>query len=176
MEPNEIIAYVFVALGVGSLGFTLVRHIRKTRTDAVLAEKRMRDERKKYHSLEGLMNDISAVVVEASQRADNKLIALERVLKHAAEREEKLEGLNHQAASLAPRMASATRVPELRIVQGEKTVQRSQVFNLADQGCTPTAIAQEVGLDHGEVELMLALRHRQREYGTTAGFKVTLKA
>lgn len=163
METNEIVAYGFVALGVLSIGVTLVRNILRTRSDAVKADKRMREERYKYHSLEALMNDISVVVVEASQRAENKMIALDRVLKHATEREEKLDGLNHQAASLAPRVA-AIKVPELRIVQGEKTALKGQVFSLSDNGCTPVSIAQEVGLDHGEVELMLALRQRQREH------------
>ena len=93
------------------------------------------------------------------------MLALERLLKQAEERTQRLQSL---ATELDARPVVQVGPVSLRVVPGEggpRAAQQRQVFLLADQGRRATEIAQEVGITTGEVELILALRERRRALG-----------
>ena len=154
-EPNQWLVYGFLAVGLSALLFTFFRELRRARRAADDLQARLERERDTFHSLDSLMQDISAIVFEAAQRAEAKVIALDRALKRADQRVDRFAVLLHAADQLAP----------LLVVQGSRRAAQRRVFSLADDGIARQAIASEVGIGIGEVELMLALRDKRRAHG-----------
>lgn len=92
MAP-EWVAYALAAIGVLALLASLLHHIRADRREADLAARRAKAEREQFHDLTQLMQEVSTVVVTAAARAEDKLAALERVLKHADQRTQRITRL-----------------------------------------------------------------------------------
>lgn len=82
------------------------------------------------------------------------------------ERSERLEELVARAEAAAVRLETAQAAATPRVIGGRGTAASrpavdpvtARVFELADQGMTPTEIARVVGQHTGKIELMLALR------------------
>lgn len=174
-DTMTLLAWGFFAAGLVLLLGTFLRHLVRSRRKEEAFRKRVEEERDRFHSLETLMKDISGVVFEASQRAEDKLAALERTLRHAEQRVLKLASLLEEADAQIPDAQHDAEPPpasaNLRVVPGRmepdqgKAAKQRQVFTLADAGNSPAAIAQEVGLNIGEVQLMLSLRNARRALG-----------
>lgn len=164
-DAADLISVGLAAAGVALLAVNMVRHLRRVRDDAAKADARRKYEQETFHSMEGLLTEIQGLVVESTRRAEDKMLALERLLKQAEDRTQRMQAL---AAELDAKPAVQTGPVALRVVPGEagpRAAQQRQVFLLADQGRRPPEIAQEVGITTGEVELILALREKRRALG-----------
>jgi len=95
----EFVAYTLAILGVLALGVSFVRQVRSQHRAAERAQETLAAERERYHNLVSMVDEIGSVVAEATQRAEDKLIALERVMRHAEQRAEKLKDLAEHADS-----------------------------------------------------------------------------
>jgi hypothetical protein len=82
----ELVAYGLAITGGLALVVSLLHHLRAERRQAVEQSDRAKREREQFHSLAAMMEEIGAVVTGAAARAEDKLAALERVLKHADQR------------------------------------------------------------------------------------------
>jgi uncharacterized protein HemX len=93
----ELVAYSLAVIGVLALAGAFVGQLRGQKRSAEAAERALAHERERYHDLVAMVDEIGVVVAEATQRAEDKLHALERVLKHAEKRAERLQELAEHA-------------------------------------------------------------------------------
>ncbi len=105
---------------------------------------------------------------DLSAQIDTKLGLLQQMLRLAEEQQARLEALLGQIRQAGERAPDST-VPlagaPVRSPQpttDPRALRRQRMFELADAGLDPLAIAQELGEPVGEVELILSLRPGRR--------------
>jgi hypothetical protein len=126
--------------------------------------------------LQALLAEVEETSRRLTAQLDNRYTRLEQLLAEADERIRRLETLvgadKHQAA--APEGLAAPAMAARVISEAERTLQRLRqergapaavddpayqpIYSLADRGKTSREIAQELGRQPGEIELILALR------------------
>ena len=127
--------------------------------------------------VQALLTEVEETARRAAAQVDNRYRKLEQLVVEADEKIKRLEGLLTQAP--APAVASPVRPAERPAVMGgaellnrlrqergapapaEDPAYRP-IYQLADAGRNAREIAQELGRQPGEVELILALRGRSR--------------
>ena len=108
-DTQTLITCGFAGAGLAALLGSYARHVIQTRRRKAENTARATSEREKFHTVAAMMRDVSAMVLEASQRAEDKLASLERVLRQAEQR----------AARLETALEADAR-PSLKLVPGEK--------------------------------------------------------
>ncbi len=112
---------------------------------------RLRDQQEVRQSLEELLVQLDEVTTRINTQLDTRMTRLEAMLRLADER----TGQPTEPAA-APAEAPPPAAPRVAADVGGRRWQR--VYELADQGTSPIAIAEALQLPVGEVELVLDLR------------------
>jgi hypothetical protein len=127
-----------------------------------------------------LLADLEETSRRLTAQLDNRYTRLEQLLAEADEKIRRLEQLTEaagQAATASTEARSpATQVPEPVVTDAQRTLARLRsergappaeqdpayqpIYTLADLGRTSREIAQQLGRQPGEIELILALRQR----------------
>lgn len=90
-DTQTLISCGFAALGAAALLGSWVRHAAAARRQKLAEVARAQRERQRFHTMTAMLKDVSQLVDEASQRADDKLASLERVLRQAEQRATRLQ-------------------------------------------------------------------------------------
>ncbi len=120
--------------------------------------------------VQALLADLEETSRRLTAQLDNRYTRLEQLMAEADERIRKLEGLsrptgNPQSPPVAGVVADARQtLARLRHERGAPPATDDPayqpVYSLADRGKSPREIAQELGRQPGEIELILALRQK----------------
>ena len=127
--------------------------------------------------VQSLLGDLEETSRRLTAQLDNRYTRLEQLLAEADDRIRRLEELTPTAqpsSSSAPAAAPAPAVPEPVLTDAQRTLARLRtergappaaqdpayqpIYTLADRGRNSREIAQELGRQPGEIELILALR------------------
>jgi hypothetical protein len=156
-----------VAMGVGILVVVLLRRLRtRCRTQPQSVEpyeriKHLHARAQDRGKADGAMADAEELARRLAALMDNKAARIEVLLQQADERIEALTAAGAERGSASStdsdREAPTPAAPEAS-ANGFTPASHDRVYELADQGRDPVAIAQELGQPVGEVELILALR------------------
>lgn len=115
--------------------------------------------------IQALLTDVEDTARRAAAQVDNRYVKLEILLAEADEKIKRLEELSGAAGERAESVEARRTVALVRETQaGEGTPEAGEasasepVYQLADGGMNSRDIAQKLGKQPGEVELILALR------------------
>jgi hypothetical protein len=119
-----------------------------------------RDVMQMAQELNSLLVELQETSRRIAAQIDNRYSKLDAMLAEADERIRRLEQLNGPGGADAPAMAAANRAapPPASLLDPKY----KPIYELADKGKSPREIAQELGTQPGEVELILNLRGSQR--------------
>lgn len=127
--------------------------------------------------VQALLADLEETSRRLTAQLDNRYTRLEQLLAEADEKIRKLQELTPTApAPTSSQPAPATPLPQPVVIDAQRTLVRLRtergappaeqdpayqpIYTLADGGKTSREIAQQLGRQPGEIELILALRQR----------------
>ncbi|HVT79149.1 MAG TPA: hypothetical protein VHM90_00715 [Phycisphaerae bacterium] len=125
--------------------------------------------------IEALLAEVEETARRLTAQIDNRYTRLEQLLGEADEKIRRLEELARgtpvAAQPAASKVAVASAIPEAQRTLARLRQERGAppaasdpayqpIYSLADRGRNPREIAQELGRQPGEIELILALRQR----------------
>ena len=169
-EPTSFRA---VLLGLGVVGLTIVMLF--TRRRIAQSRKKLPTKVQDRHAglskQIGVRRDMETVMVELDKlsrqihgRIDIKLARLEKLIRDADQRIERLSQLSESASAshgAAVEITLKSEDPHQPAFANQNPAgenRRRAIYRLADDGLSPVDIAQQIGDTPGEVELILALR------------------
>ncbi|HZL34554.1 MAG TPA: hypothetical protein VFC78_04535 [Tepidisphaeraceae bacterium] len=122
-------------------------------------------ERSVEREMSNLLVELSDMARQISGQLDNRALKLEMLIKEADERIAALRGAaGPSAKSMASDMVRELSTPAPISVPAPVAVpcdpRHLEIYEMADGGQSPPQIAQKLGRQRGEVELILALRQR----------------
>lgn len=154
-STEELSPWLLVAVGaLVILALLLIRLRRRTPNAA-------------HHGLQGelhaLTHELSAMINSAEAQLDARAQRIERLLQAADERITTLQRLsteNHH-----PSDSPADDAPDALSIPAETDSRHALIYHLSAEGLSIQQIADQLGRPRGEVELILALRPRDRAAG-----------
>ena len=164
LTNDQITRILILLAGSGILLLLTRRRIRRSqntpKTYAREQMTRLREERTLMSDIDELMAELETVSRQLQARLDTKFAKLEKIIRDADDRADRLEGLLRRTIEMpgldrtvddftSPPHPDPTSPPDL---------QRAEVYRLADRGHSPRQIAEELERTIGEVELILALK------------------
>jgi hypothetical protein len=117
--------------------------------------------------VQALLADLEETSRRLTAQIDNRYTRLEQLMAEADQKIKRLEALTGAEGRTAPAVAEAqSALQRLRQERGAPAATEDPayqpIFALADRGKSSREIAQELGRQPGEIELILALRQRQK--------------
>ena len=152
------VGILFIIMAMFSLGRARKR-TSSSRDSARDHVDRARDRQGVRDDLEALMVDINRMARDLGGQLDAKIIRIEKANEEAEERIAQLQALRdslNDPSTMGQPNADHLVTPQAGPDQTDPLTQ--QIYQLADQGKGPAAIAQELDEHVGKIELILALR------------------
>ncbi len=167
---------LLLALGIGALTLVMIstrNRIRRSqsssRVSALERYSKLSEERSATRDLETVMLELDQLSRQIHGRLDTKLARIEALIRDADLRIEKLGRLQRAAAgeptidiTLEPAMPEGETAESASYSEPDP---HESVYRLAESGLSAIEIAHELGLNAGEVELILSLRRARTRSG-----------
>lgn len=157
LEPTS--KWMLVGLSVLTIVYAVSRPLRKKKDPLARAPSSLAGQRSVEREMSNLLVELSQMARQVTAQLDTRAAKLEMLMKEADERIALLKSLGNlspPAASISTESGGAHRI--IDVATPAIDPRHAQVYALADQGSTPRQIAQQLGRQDGEVELILALR------------------
>lgn len=151
MPENFLGPTVIAILFALCMAFTLSRIIRRS-GGRVGTFEHARSEMKVKEDLDELLLQIQQISNEQIAKLDSKIRMLNQLVIDAEQKRKELEALVHGGAKPGP-------APEPPRAERPANPLHEQVYGLHDQGRSAAEIGAATGLEKGEIELILGLRH-----------------
>jgi len=169
---------VMLAVGVVGLALLLGSTRRRVRRSQRSSGPSVREQYEGLQQEASATRDVEAVMRELDQlsrqvhgRLDTKLAKLEALIRDADERIDRLSRLTRAVNGAST--VDVTLDPEDPMIAdpkgaGDRNSLHADVYQLADSGCSPVEIVNQLGRTIGEVELILSLRKTKQQSGYPA--------
>ncbi len=169
MPGFDPVQLLLLALGVGVLTVVMISTRNRIRRSKISSRTSVLDRYAELQQERGAVRDLETVMTELDQlsrqihgRLDTKLAKIEALIRDADERIEKLARLQRAAAGMPTLdVTLESESPSAGATAGappSETNPHDAVYRLADCGLSPMAIAEQLGRNTGEIELILSLR------------------
>jgi hypothetical protein len=168
ISPQQM--WSFIGLGVMALIYvTIVRPMMRRKRDPLdrgPAFSSISQQRATERQMQNLLVELSEMARQVSAQLDTRAARLDQLITQADERIAQLKSINQGAAASSAAIESSS--PEAAVaVEPPGTAEppdprHADIYSLADEGRDAHQIATQLGRPSGEVELILALRCRQR--------------
>jgi hypothetical protein len=155
--------WVVLAMVMMAITYLLLRSNAKRRRDPLDAPRGMSlaQQRATERQMESLLVDLSEMARQISSQLDTRAAKLETLLREADEKIDQLRSAQQGRPSKSAPVEDDR--PPMRLVPPEPAAidpRHADVYRLADQGQSPSQIADRLNRPSGEIELILALRAR----------------
>jgi hypothetical protein len=168
--PSDPTSWVLV-VGILATAYVFLKAKRKGQKSAMSGPPpfaNLSTQRKIDGAMTELLVELEQMSRQISAQLDTRAARLDELIRQADERIARLEQLERgdtaqqpEPAPIAPEMPPAPPLPEPIPINPR----HADIYRLSDQGLVPGDIASAVGLPMNEVELILALRRRERRAG-----------
>ncbi len=162
MSGSQLALIAIILVAIAMMVITNRRRFRETgpspRAYAREQMARLKDEKVVHNELADVMTQLQQVAREINAQLDAKFVRLEKSIRDADDRLERLDRLMQRSdrrttldVTVDDALSNAASDPEDR---------RPRIYALADEGKKPQEIARAIGIAVGEVDLVLAVRAR----------------
>lgn len=160
-HPDPFQKWAMIIAAILTICYAIMRPLKKRKDPlAKPASLSLAGQREVERQMTELLVELEQMARKMTAQLDTRAAKLEVLLKQA---DEKIAALRSAGGSAA--QAPAVVQPRLEIAPGLAPLpdpRHAEVYQLADEGLSARQIARQLNRPHGEVELILALRGRER--------------
>jgi hypothetical protein len=163
-QPDSFQWTIIGVLAVATLYVAVVRPMLKKKKDPLSrspSSARLAQERSVERQMQNLLVELSEMARQISAQLDTRTAKLELLIREADEKIAALRAMGGAREETRTVVQSHDAEPVESTTRAAIVDPRhAEIYALADQGCAPLEIAQQLGRPSGEVELILALRQQ----------------